>query len=445
MNGLKRLEYRGYDSAGIAIIGHDGIQSIKKNGKVSVLDKEVDDSILKGEIGIGHTRWATHGEPSDKNAHPHFDQTGKIALVHNGIIENYSAIKQVLLDKGIQFKSDTDTEVLVQLISDIYYADGLVFEQAVQTALSQVIGTYGIVTFCSDEPQKIVAAIHGSPLVLGLGEDEYYIASDASPIVDHTRNVVYLDEGEMLTIDENGHEIRTISDNTVTNRISTEIGFSIEEIEKGEFPHFTLKEIHEQVNTITDTMRGRINLEDGTAHLGGINDHLDRIQKADRFYITACGTSWHAGLMGKYIVEEYTGIPVHVEYASEFRYRHPIVNSKTVVIAISQSGETADTLAAIRKAKLDGALTLGICNVVGSSISRETDCGIYTHAGPEIGVASTKAFTSQVTVLYLLALCFGRKKGVSRMAGQQFIKALLNIQGQVKNVLDNSDAIFTWT
>jgi len=441
MNGLKRLEYRGYDSAGIAIIGHDGLQSIKKNGKVSVLDKEVDDSILKGEIGIGHTRWATHGEPSDKNAHPHFDQTGKIALVHNGIIENYSAIKQVLLDKGIQFKSDTDTEVLVQLISDIYYADGLAFEQAVQTALSQVIGTYGIVTFCSDEPQKIVAAIHGSPLVLGLGEDEYYIASDASPIVDHTRNVVYLDEGEMLTIDENGHEIRTISDNTVTNKISTEIGFSIEEIEKGEFPHFTLKEIHEQVNTITDTMRGRINLEDGTAHLGGINDHLDRIQKADRFYITACGTSWHAGLMGKYIVEEYTGIPVHVEYASEFRYRHPIVNSKTVVIAISQSGETADTLAAIRKAKLDGALTLGICNVVGSSISRETDCGIYTHAGPEIGVASTKAFTSQVTVLYLLALCFGRKKGVSRMAGQQFIKALLNIQGLVKNVLDDSDAI----
>ena len=441
INGLKRLEYRGYDSAGIAVLGQDGIQFIKKSGKVSVLDKEIDDSVLKGEIGIGHTRWATHGEPSDKNAHPHFDQTGKIALIHNGIIENYSAIKQVLLDKGIQFKSDTDTEVLVQLISDIYYADGLSFEQAVQTALNQVIGTYGIVTFCSDEPKKIVAASHGSPLVIGLGEKEYFIASDASPIVDHTRNVVYLDEGEMLTIDENGHEIRSISDDTITNKISTEIGFSIEEIEKGEFPHFTLKEIHEQVNTITDTMRGRINLEDGTAHLGGINDHLDRIQKADRFYITACGTSWHAGLMGKYIVEEYTGIPVHVEYASEFRYRHPIVNSKTVVIAISQSGETADTLAAIRKAKLDGALTLGICNVVGSSISRETDCGIYTHAGPEIGVASTKAFTSQVTVLYLLALCFGRKKGISRMAGQQFIKALLNIQGQVKNVLDDSDAI----
>ncbi len=441
INGLKRLEYRGYDSAGIAVLGQDGIQFIKKSGKVSVLDKEIDDSVLKGEIGIGHTRWATHGEPSDKNAHPHFDQTGKIALIHNGIIENYSAIKQVLLDKGIQFKSDTDTEVLVQLISDIYYADGLLFEQAVQTALNQVIGTYGIVTMCSDEPNKLVAASHGSPLVIGIGEKEYFIASDASPIVDHTRKVIYLDEGEMIAIDENGHEIRSISNDTVTNKISTEIGFSVEEIDKGKFPHFTLKEIHEQVNTITDTMRGRIRLDNVTAHLGGINDHLDRIQKADRFYITACGTSWHAGLMGKYILEEYTGIPVHVEYASEFRYRHPIVNSKTVVIAISQSGETADTLAAIRKAKLDGALTLGICNVVGSSISRETDCGIYTHAGPEIGVASTKAFTSQVTVLYLLALCFGRKKGVSRMAGQQLIKSLLNIQGQVKNVLDDSDAI----
>jgi glucosamine--fructose-6-phosphate aminotransferase (isomerizing) len=441
INGLKRLEYRGYDSAGIAVLGQDGIQFIKKSGKVSVLDREIDDSVLKGEIGIGHTRWATHGEPSDKNAHPHFDQTGKIALIHNGIIENYSAIKQVLLDKGIQFKSETDTEVLVQLISDIYYANGLLFEQAVQTALNQVIGTYGIVTMCSDEPNKLVAASHGSPLVIGIGEKEYFIASDASPIVDHTRKVIYLDEGEMIAIDENGHEIRSISTDTVTNKISTEIGIFVEEIDKGEFPHFTLKEIHEQVNTITDTMRGRIRLDNGTAHLGGINDHLDRIQKADRFYITACGTSWHAGLMGKYILEEYTGIPVHVEYASEFRYRHPIVNSKTVVIAISQSGETADTLAAIRKAKLDGALTLGICNVVGSSISRETDCGIYTHAGPEIGVASTKAFTSQVTVLYLLALCFGRKKGVSRMAGQQFIKALLNIQGQVKNVLDDSDAI----
>jgi len=441
MDGLKRLEYRGYDSAGIAVLGQDGIQFIKRSGKVSRLDKQIDDSVLKGDIGIGHTRWATHGEPNDKNAHPHFDQTGKIALIHNGIIENYSAIKKVLVNKGIKFKSDTDTEVLVQLISDIYYNDGLSFKEAVQTALNKVIGTYGIITMCSDEPKKLVAAIHGSPLVIGLGENEYFMASDASPIVNHTRNVIYLDEGEMIIVNENGHEIRSITGDTITNKVSTEIEYSFNEIEKGKFPHFTLKEIHDQVNTITDTMRGRIRLDYGTAHLGGINDYLDRIQQAERIYITACGTSWHAGLMGKYILEEYTGIPVHVEYASEFRYSHPIVNSKTVVIGISQSGETADTLAAIRKAKENGALTLGICNVVGSSISRETDCGIYTHAGPEIGVASTKAFTSQVTVLYLFALCFGRKNGISRIVGQQFIKALLNIQDQVKNVLNNSNEI----
>jgi len=441
MNGLKRLEYRGYDSAGIAVMNGDGLHSIKKAGKVSELNKQIDDSTLRGSIGIGHTRWATHGEPNDKNAHPHLDHSGKISIIHNGIIENYSALKRVLQDKGIQFKSDTDTEVLVQLISDIYYSSGLYFEQAVQIALNQVIGAYGIVTFCSDEPEKLVAARFGSPLVLGLGVNEYFIASDASPIVDHTRNVVYLDEGEMVTITQDGHEIRSITDDTIVNKIATEIEFSIEEIEKGEFPHHMLKEIHEQVNTITDTMRGRINLEDGTAHLGGISDYLDRIQKAHRIYITACGTSWHAGLMGKYLLEEFAGIPVHVEYASEFRYRKPIVDSRTVVIAISQSGETADTLAAIRKAKEFGALTVGICNVVGSSIARETDCGIYTHAGPEIGVASTKAFTAQVTVLFLLSLCFGRRNGLSRSAGQKLSQALLNIGEQVQKVLDNSDAI----
>ncbi|MBN4081479.1 glutamine--fructose-6-phosphate transaminase (isomerizing), partial [Caldithrix abyssi] len=425
MTGLKRLEYRGYDSAGIAVMNDDGIQLIKKAGKVSDLDKQVDDSILKGSIGMGHTRWATHGEPNDENAHPHWDHTGKIAIIHNGIIENYTTIKQVLEEKGIQFKSDTDTETLVQLISDIYFSDNLPFEQAVQVALNQVVGAYGIVTFCSDEPEKLVAARFGSPLVLGLGKNEYFIASDASPIVDHTRHVVYLDEGEMVTIKDDGYEIRSISDDTIINKTATEIEFSIEEIEKGDFPHHMLKEIHEQVNTITDTMRGRLNLEDGTAHLGGISDYLDRIQKAHRIYITACGTSWHAGLMGKYLLEEYAGIPVHVEYASEFRYRKPIVDSRTVIIAISQSGETADTLAAIRKAKEFGALTLGICNVVGSSIARETDCGIYTHAGPEIGVASTKAFTAQVTVLFLLSLCFGRRNGLSHSSGQKLSQALL--------------------
>jgi len=441
INGLKRLEYRGYDSAGIAVMNGDGIQTIKKAGKVSVLDKQIDDSTLNGSIGMGHTRWATHGEPNDINAHPHWDHTGKIVLIHNGIIENYSAIKQVLMDKGIEFKSDTDTEVLVQLISDIYYSKRISFEQAVQVSLNQVVGAYGLVTFCSDEPEKLVAARYGSPLVLGLGENEYFIASDASPIVDHTRNVVYLDEGEMVTITKDGHEIRSIADDSIINKEATEIEFSIEEIEKGEYPHHMLKEIHEQVNTITDTLRGRLNLNEGTAHLGGISDYIDRIEKAHRIYITACGTSWHAGIMGKYLLEEYAGIPVHVEYASEFRYRKPIIDSRTVIIAISQSGETADTLAAIKKAKEFGALTVGICNVVGSSIARETDCGIYTHAGPEIGVASTKAFTSQVTVLFLLSLCFGRRNGLSQSSGKELSAALLGIGDQVQKVLDNSDDI----
>ena len=441
IDGLKRLEYRGYDSAGIALM-HDGaIKSMKKAGKVSELNNKINDTSLQGSIGIGHTRWATHGEPNDVNAHPHKDQTGKIFLIHNGIIENYSTLKEVLIRKGFSFKSETDTEALVNLISDIYYADGLNFEQAVQAALKQVVGTYGIVAFCSDEPDKLVAARHGSPLVLGVGNDEYFIASDASPIVEHTRNVIFLDEGEIATVQLSGYTIRSMEDDAIVNRETTEIEFSIEEIEKGEFPHFMLKEIHDQIFSIQDTMRGRIDPVDGTAHLGGISDQLSRIQDAHRIYITACGTSWHAGLMGKYLIEEYAGIPVHVEYASEFRYRKPIINSKTVVIGISQSGETADTLAAIRKAKSFGALTVGICNVVGSSVARETDCGIYTHAGPEIGVASTKAFTSQVAVLFLLSLCFGRKNKLSALTGQKFAQALMNIGNQVKIILDNSDSI----
>ena len=441
IDGLKRLEYRGYDSAGIALMHNGAIKSIKKAGKVSELNKKINDSPLQGSIGIGHTRWATHGEPNDTNAHPHKDQTGKIFLIHNGIIENYSTLKEVLIRKGFSFKSETDTEALVNLISDIYYADGLNFEQAVQAALKQVIGTYGIVAFCSDEPHKLVAARHGSPLVLGVGDQEYFIASDASPIVEHTRNVIFLDEGEIATVQQSGYTIRSMEDDAIVNRETTEIEYSIEEIEKGEFPHFMLKEIHDQIYSIQDTMRGRIDPVDGTAHLGGIGHQLSRIQDAHRIYITACGTSWHAGLMGKYLIEEYAGIPVHVEYASEFRYRKPIINSKTVVIGISQSGETADTLAAIRKAKSSGALTVGICNVVGSSVARETDCGIYTHAGPEIGVASTKAFTSQVAVLFLLSLCFGRKNKLSALTGQKFAQALMNIGNQVKIILDDSESI----
>ena len=441
INGLRRLEYRGYDSAGIALMENGSIKAIKKAGKIDELDKKIKESPIKGSIGIAHTRWATHGEPNDINAHPHQDKTGKIFLIHNGIIENYNTLKEVLIRKGFQFKSETDTEALVNLISDIYFADGLNFEEAVEAALDQVVGTYGIVAFCSDEPNKLVAARHGSPLVLGVGVNEYFIASDASPIVEHTRNVIYLDEGEIVTIDEKGHSIRSMRDGIAVNRETTEIEFSIEEIEKGEYPHFMLKEIHEQVFTIKDTMRGRIDPINGTARLSGIDDHINRIKDAHRIYITACGTSWHAGLIGKYLIEEYAGIPVHVEYASEFRYRKPIIDSNTVVIGISQSGETADTLAAIRKAKDFGALTVGICNVVGSSVARETTCGIYTHAGPEIGVASTKAFTSQVTVLFLLSLCFGRDKNLSSQTGKKYANALLNIGEQVKSILDGSDSI----
>ena len=441
INGLRRLEYRGYDSAGIALMENGSIKAIKKAGKVDELDEKIKESPIKGSIGIAHTRWATHGEPNDINAHPHQDKTGKIFLIHNGIVENYNTLKEVLIRKGFQFKSETDTEALVNLISDIYFADGLDFEEAVEAALNQVVGTYGIVAFCSDEPNKLVAARHGSPLVLGVGVNEYFIASDASPIVEYTRNVIYLDEGEIVTIDEKGHSIRSMRDGIAVNRETTEIEFSIEEIEKGEYPHFMLKEIHEQVFTIKDTMRGRIDPINGTARLGGIDDHINRIKDAHRIYITACGTSWHAGLIGKYLIEEYAGIPVHVEYASEFRYRKPIIDSNTVVIGISQSGETADTLAAIRKAKDFGALTVGICNVVGSSVARETTCGIYTHAGPEIGVASTKAFTSQVTVLFLLSLCFGRDKNLSSQTGKKYANALLNIGEQVKSILDGSDSI----
>lgn len=441
LNGLQRLEYRGYDSAGISLMESNGIYTQKNSGKVSELANNIKTSKIRGKIGMGHTRWATHGEPNDINAHPHLDHSGKISIIHNGIIENYASLKKVLINKGYEFKSETDTEVLVQLISDIYFSEGLSFEQAVQVALTQVVGAYGIVTFCSEEPDKLVAARHGSPLVLGIGEDDYFIASDASPIVDYTRNVIYLDENEIVTINNGSHEIRSIKDDKVLQKVVTEINFSIDEIEKGEFKHFMLKEIHDQVNTITDTMRGRINKDDGTAYLGGISDHMDRIQSAHRIYIVACGTSWHAGLIGKYLYEEYAGKPVHVEYASEFRYRSPIIDAKTIVIAISQSGETADTLAAIKKAKKLGALTLGICNVVGSSIARETDCGIYTHAGPEIGVASTKAFTSQVTVLFLLALSFGRKNGISTDTGKKFAHSLLNISDKVKTVLDGSDEI----
>ena len=443
IKGLRRLEYRGYDSAGLALLDGNNLSSIKKAGKVSELSDQVYSNPIKGNCGIAHTRWATHGIPNDINAHPHLDKTGKIALVHNGIIENYGAIKKTLESRGVVFKSETDSEVLVQLISELYYNgdEKLDFKDSVKAALQEVVGAYGIVAMCSDEPNTLVAARMGSPLVFGVGNNEFLFASDASPIIEFTRNVIYLDDGEFVIVKGSDYSISNINSKEIVTKTLTKIDLTIEEIEKGEFPHFMLKEIHDQKHSISDTLRGRLNLDDGTSMLGGINDHFPSILSASRIYITACGTSWHAGLIGKHLIEEYARVPVHVEYASEFRYRNAIIDANTILIAVSQSGETADTLAAIKKSKESGALTLGICNVVGSTIARETDAGIFTHAGPEIGVASTKAFTAQVTVLIMLALKIGRKKGVSLNRGKDLIKSLKNIDLNVSEILKGIEKI----
>ena len=436
IKGLKRLEYRGYDSAGIAVLDNNKLNYLKRSGKVKILEDAINKSDIKGTIGIAHTRWATHGIPNDINAHPHMDVSESIALIHNGIIENHSVLREFLVNEGVKFKSDTDTEVIVQLISSIYNNNGLSLEDAVSAALQKVVGAYGIVLISKDEPDKLIAARFGSPLVVGIGEGEYFVASDAAPIIEYTRKVMYLDEGEMAIISDGELTIKKIFDNKLVSKKITKVDWSVEQIEKGNYPHYMLKEIHEQERTVVDTMRGRLRVEEGTAFLGGIQDFLPRIESARRYYITACGTSWHAGMIGKYLLEEFAGIPVHVEYASEFRYRETIVGPDTVVIAISQSGETADTLAAIRKARDKGALTMGICNVVGSSISRETDCGVYTHAGPEIGVASTKAFTAQVTVLSMFALMLGRsKKRLSKSQGQEITRSMNKLGGYIKEVL----------
>ena len=442
LKGLKRLEYRGYDSSGIAILDSDKIKCYKKAGKIRELQDLITQTNTLGSVGIAHTRWATHGPPNDYNSHPHLNESGSIALVHNGIIENYGAIKETLIRKGVVFKSETDSEVLVHLISTIYYQDKeLSFEDAVRAALQEVVGAYGIVALCKDEPGKLIAARMGSPLVLGVGENEYFLASDASPIIGHTKNVIYLDDGEIVSLTRKSHNISTLNSKEILTKTLTEIDLTIDEIEKGEFPHFMLKEIHDQTHSITNTMRGRLNFKDGTTNLGGISEFIPSLISASRIYITACGTSWHAGLIGKHLIEGYAQVPVHVEYASEFRYRNAIIDSETILIAISQSGETADTLAAIKKAKELGALTLGICNVVGSSIARETDGGIYTHAGPEIGVASTKAFTSQVTVLTMLALMLGRKIGVAKNRGQNLISSLSKLNEHVDVILRNRKKI----
>ena len=442
LKGLKRLEYRGYDSSGIAILDSDKIKCYKKAGKIRELQDLITQTDTLGSVGIAHTRWATHGPPNDYNSHPHLNESGSIALVHNGIIENYGAIKETLIRKGVVFKSETDSEVLVHLISTIYYQDKeLSFEDAVRAALQEVVGAYGIVALCKDEPGKLIAARMGSPLVLGVGEKEYFLASDASPIIGHTKNVIYLDDGEIVSLTKKSHNISTLNSKEILTKTLTEIDLTIDEIEKGEFPHFMLKEIHDQTHSITNTMRGRLNFKDGTTNLGGISEFIPSLISASRIYITACGTSWHAGLIGKHLIEGYAQVPVHVEYASEFRYRNAIIDSETILIAISQSGETADTLAAIKKAKELGALTLGICNVVGSSIARQTDGGIYTHAGPEIGVASTKAFTSQVTVLTMLALMLGRKIGVAKNRGQNLISSLSKLNEHVDVILRNRKKI----
>jgi glucosamine--fructose-6-phosphate aminotransferase (isomerizing) len=437
MEGLQRLEYRGYDSAGVAIIENGGMVVQKNAGKIAVLTEKLKDCDFRGTTGIAHTRWATHGEPNDLNAHPHTGGTGKIAVVHNGIIENYIALKEVLKREGHTFKTDTDTEILAHLIEEYY--DGNLL-QAVRRALTQVEGTYGIAVICSDTPDVLVAARSGSPLVVGCGADENFVASDVAALLRHTNRVVYLQDGELAEVTAKGFSITTLDDVVVSPHLQ-EISWSLDMIEKSGFDHFMLKEIFEQPETLRNAMRGRLNFGEATSRLNGLNLQYDELRHIRRIILTACGTSWHAALIGEYLIEEYARIPVEVEYASEFRYRSPIINPGTVVFVISQSGETADTLAAMREAKRKGATCLGICNVVGSSIARESDGGVYIHAGPEIGVASTKAFTSQIMVLSLITILLSRMRSMSFEKGEELINALSSVPEQVKKVLALNDEI----
>lgn len=425
VKGLRRLEYRGYDSAGVALTHNHQINLYKCKGKVSDLELFVADKDIRGQIGIGHTRWATHGSPSDVNAHPHYSMSEDLVIIHNGIIENYATLKEGLTQRGYVFKSETDTEVLAHLIEDVQKKENVDLHNAVRLALSEVIGAYAIVVMSKKEPQRLIAAKKGSPMVIGIGENEYYIASDATPIVEHTRNVVYLDEEEVALL-EPGKELRivTIGNHEITPYIQ-QLQLELELLEKGGYDHFMLKEINEQPRSIRDSLRGRMDPDTGRVSMAGIIDFEKKFLSARRIIIIGCGTSWHAGLVGEYLIEEFARIPVEVEYASEFRYRNPILFEDDIVLAISQSGETADTLAAIQLAKQKGATIFGICNVVGSSIARATDAGAYTHAGPEIGVASTKAFTAQVSVLALIALSLGYKNG--RLSEVQYRKALFEL------------------
>ncbi len=441
IKGLKRLEYRGYDSAGVMLYDGNDITLSKTKGKVSDLEEKSKEINTGGTIGMGHTRWATHGIPNDVNSHPHLSNSGDLAIIHNGIIENYAPLKKELLKRGYVFHSDTDTEVLVNLIEEIQIKEKLTLGKAVQLALNQVVGAYAIAVFDRKTPDEIVVARLGSPLAIGIGEGEYFIASDASPFIEYTSNAVYLEDGEMANIRvHKPMKVRKIKDDSLVDPYIQELQMNLEQIEKGGYEHFMLKEIYEQPSVITDTYRGRLHANEGIIKMSGIEDNLEKFLHADRIIIIACGTSWHAGLVAEYIFEEFTRIPVEVEYASEFRYRNPIISSKDVVIAISQSGETADTMAAIKLAKEKGAFVFGVCNVVGSSISRESHAGAYTHAGPEIGVASTKAFTTQITVLTMMALRLAQAKGtLSKTDLHKYLQELEIIPEKVKEALDTND------
>ena len=440
INGLKRLEYRGYDSTGVVLYKDGELSLCKTKGKVADLEAKAEAlSTSKSSIGIGHTRWATHGEPNDVNSHPHLSNSGKLAIIHNGIIENYDSIKTQLKNNGFIFHSDTDTEVLINLIEYVKQQEGVKLGKAVQIALKQVIGAYAIAVFDVEKPNEIIAAKLGSPLAIGIGEGEYFIASDATPFIEYTKNALYLEDGEMAIIREGRDlRVRKVSDDIkIENPNISTLTISLDQIEKSGYDHFMLKEIHEQPNVVRDTLRGRLLVNEGVIKMSSIDDHLNKFTNAKRILIIACGTSWHAGLVGEYLIEELARIPVEVEYASEFRYRNPIINKDDIVIPISQSGETADTLAAIKLAKEQGAFVYGICNVVGSSIARETHSGAYTHAGPEIGVASTKAFTTQLTVLSLLAAKIAVNKGsISTSEYHKFLNELDQIPSQIAQVME---------
>lgn len=444
LKGLKRLEYRGYDSAGIAIYDGKDLKMCKTQGKVADLQKRLEKEITtNGHLGIGHTRWATHGVPNDVNSHPHYSNSGNLAIIHNGIIENYDTLKKELIKRGYTFKSDTDTEVLVNLIEDVMINEDTKLGQAMQIALNQVVGAYAIAVFDKNKPNEIVVAKLGSPLAIGIGDNEFFIASDASPFIEFTDNAIYLEDEEMAIVRlDKDIKIRKIKDDSLVNPYIQKLQLNLEQIEKGGYDHFMLKEIHEQPLAIKDTYRGRLLVDEAIIKMAGIEDNMKRFLNADRIIIVACGTSWHAGLVAEYIFEDLARIPVEVEYASEFRYRNPVITEKDVVISISQSGETADTLAAIKLARSKGAFVFGVCNVVGSSIARETDAGAYTHAGPEIGVASTKAFTTQITVLTLIALRLARAKGtISSSDYRRQLQELELIPDKVRETLKTDEHI----